>query len=68
MQVLALPAVGTASAGKEETAVTYAGRVCARQAGVFLDVAPRLGFRLAADIQHHKREGKNHGQRSTHLE
>lgn len=49
MQVLALPAVGTASAGKEETAVAYAGRVCARQAGVFLDAAPRLGFRLAAE-------------------
>jgi hypothetical protein len=68
MQVLALPAVGTTSAGKEETAVAYAGRVCARQAGVFLDVAPRLGFRLAAEIQHHKREGKRHGQKNTYLE
>jgi hypothetical protein len=49
VQVLALPAVGAAPAGKEETAVAYAGRVCARQAGIFLDAAPRLGFCLAAE-------------------
>jgi hypothetical protein len=49
VQVLALPAVGTAPAGEEETAVAYARRVCARQAGVFFDVALRLGFRLAAE-------------------
>jgi hypothetical protein len=49
VQVLALPAVGTAPTGEEETAVAYAGRVCARQAGVFFDVASRLGFCLAAE-------------------
>jgi hypothetical protein len=49
VQVLALPAIGTAPASKEETVITHAGRVCAREAGVFLDVASRLGFRLAAE-------------------
>jgi hypothetical protein len=49
VQVLALPAVGTAPAGKEETTVAHAGRVCACQPSVFLDIASRLGFRLAAE-------------------
>jgi hypothetical protein len=48
VQVLALPAVGAASSGKEETTVAYAGRVCARQAGIFLDAATRLGFCFTA--------------------
>ena len=47
MQVFALPAIGAAPAGKEETAVAYAGRVCARQASIFLDAATRLGFCFA---------------------
>ena len=65
VQILALPAVGAAPSGKEETAVAYAGRVCARQAGIFLDVTARLRFCFA--------EGDNlaHGashSRSTYLE
>lgn len=50
VQVLALPPIGTASAGKEETTVTYAGCVCARQAGIFLDVAARLRFCFTARL------------------
>ena len=48
MQVLALPATGTAPSGEEETAIAYAGCVCVRQAGVFLDAASRLRFCFAA--------------------
>ena len=48
VQVLTLPAIGTASAGKKETAIAYAGCVCARQAGIFLDAAARLRFCFAA--------------------
>jgi hypothetical protein len=46
VQVLALPSVGAAPAGKEETAIAHAGCVCARQASVFLDVAACLRFCL----------------------
>ena len=48
VQVLALPAIGAASSGKKETAIAYAGCVCARQAGIFLDVAARLRFCFTA--------------------
>ena len=48
VQVLALPAIGTAPSGKEETAIAYAGCVCTRQAGIFLDAASRLRFCFAA--------------------
>jgi hypothetical protein len=48
VQVLALPAIGAASSGKEKTAIAYAGCVCARQAGIFLDVAARLRFCFTA--------------------
>ena len=48
VQVLALPAIGAAPARKEETGVAHASRVCARQAGILLDVAARLRFCLAA--------------------
>ena len=48
VQVFALPAIGAAPAGEEETAIAYACCVCARQAGIFLDVAARLGLCLTA--------------------
>lgn len=47
VQVLALPAIGAAPAGKEETTIAYSRRVCARQASIFLDVATRLRFCFA---------------------
>jgi hypothetical protein len=48
MQVFTLPAIGAAPSGKEETRIAHAGRICARQASVFLDAAARLGFCFAA--------------------
>ena len=48
MQVFALPAVGAAPSGEEETTITHACRICACQAGIFLDAAARLGFCFAA--------------------
>jgi len=48
VQVFTLPAIRAAPASKEETTVTYARQVCARRAGIFLDVAARLRFCLAA--------------------
>jgi len=47
MQVFALPAIGAAPSGKEETRIAHASRICARQAGIFLDAAARLGFCFA---------------------
>jgi hypothetical protein len=47
VEVLALPAVGTAAAGEEETAVFDAGDVGTGQAGVAFDVAAGLGFEFA---------------------
>lgn len=48
MQVFALPAIGAAPSGKEETRIAHAGCICARQAGIFLNAAARLGFCFAA--------------------
>jgi hypothetical protein len=48
MQVFALPAIGAAPSGKKETRIAHAGRICARQAGIFLNAAARLGFCFAA--------------------
>ena len=48
MQVFALPAIGTAPSGKKETTIAHAGRICARQASIFLDATARLGFCFAA--------------------
>jgi hypothetical protein len=48
MQVFALPTIGTTPSGKEETTIAHAGRICARQAGIFLDAAACLGFCFAA--------------------
>jgi hypothetical protein len=48
MQVFALPAIGAAPSRKEETGIAHAGRICARQAGIFLNAAARLGFCFAA--------------------
>lgn len=44
MPVLALPAVRAAAAREEETGVVVPRQVCTCQAGVLLDVAPRLGL------------------------
>jgi hypothetical protein len=48
VQVFALPAIGAATPGKEETTVAHAGRICARQTGIFLNATARLGFCFAA--------------------
>ena len=48
MEIFALPAIGATSSGKKETTIAHAGRICARQAGIFLDVAACLGFCFAA--------------------
>jgi hypothetical protein len=69
VQVFALPTIGTAPASKEETAITYARRVCACQAGVFLDITTRLRFCLAAvDNLAHKTQLRKQHRRNTHLE
>jgi hypothetical protein len=51
VQVFALPSVGAAPAGKEETAIAHSGCVCARQASIFLDIAARLRFCLTTRKQ-----------------
>ena len=48
MEIFALPAIGAASSGKKETTIAHTGRICARQASIFLDAAARLGFCFAA--------------------
>jgi hypothetical protein len=60
MHVFALPAIGAAPSGKEETTIAHASRICARQASIFLDAATRLGFCFAATdkLAHDARQTK----------
>ena len=50
MEVFAFPAVRTAAAGEEETAVFYTGGVGAGETCVAFDVATGLGFSFAEGL------------------
>jgi hypothetical protein len=50
VQILAFPAIWTAPAGKEYTAVFNPGCVGSGEASVFADVAACLGFGFAASV------------------
>lgn len=47
VQIFAFPTIWATSTGEEEAAVLHSSHVGAGQAGVFLDVASRLGFYFA---------------------